>query len=188
MTREVQAPSGIRWRRRVFIERAALALGCVPLLPLFGCGDAHPAGGQLAGGLEGAAGDGGGEPAQPVFISDGLRDAMRQRVGARALEASFGEGDLGSLQQLGKRYLDQERPAGMDDAVRALLAPTLERIESASSDDDALAALRDAIDEEFARRDVIDLSGWTLAPTELSLAALLWLVRDVAEPREDGRC
>jgi hypothetical protein len=147
------------WSRREFLERALLQLGSLPLLGMLGCsGDAD-------------------EPS--VEISDALRAMLRARLGASAFGDYFGAGDPDALMQLGSSFLyaqlSERAPA--DAAIVMLLQPTIELLESADSEEHALDMLRSAIEREFAERGAVDLAGWALAPTELRLAALYFIVR-----------
>jgi len=148
------------WSRREFLERALLQLGSLPLLGMLGC--------------SGASSD---EPPR-VAISGALRATLRARLDGDVLRDYFGEGDGSALRELGSRFLYAQLADlnPKDQAVVALLEPTIELLESAESEAVALTRLSAAIEQEFADRTVLDLAGWTLAPSELALAALYFIV------------
>lgn len=149
-----------RWSRREFLERAFLQLSSLPLLSLIGCSS---------------------DPDAPplVEISRALRAMLRERVESSVLRDFFGQGEPQALDALGSRYLfdqlGERRPRDAD--VMALLQPTMELLEGAHDDATAIETLHQTIEHEFSERNVLDLAGWTLAPTELALAALYFSVR-----------
>ena len=141
--------------RRAFLQHALLQLGSLPMLGAIACTEDS-------------------DPARRLTLSVPLRAKLRARVDAAVLADYFDEGDTRAIELVGARYiylrLHQTHPPDAD--VMSLLEPTLTMLESAQDAEAVLDDLRGAIIAEFSERDVIDLAGWTLAPTELGLAAL----------------
>jgi hypothetical protein len=84
----------------------------------------------------------------------------------------FSRAELAAVQQLGERFLETTAPGASFAEAYELLAPTVELIERHASDEEALAALRDAVHADFVNGTIVSMDGWTLSRTELHVCAL----------------
>jgi hypothetical protein len=84
------------------------------------------------------------------------------------LAAYFGDDGLGDAAVIGDRYL-----GALGDGAAEALQPTRDLLDAQTDLTAALAALAAAIATELASGTWRDLDGWILAPTELSLCALV---------------
>jgi hypothetical protein len=175
-----------RWQRREFLHLALVQLGAWPLASALGCGDsvidaAGDAGGPLHDVLDAGA--------MPFEISATLRDQIATLDRSALLEIFFEEGDRALVADVGMHYLQTVAPDGDDTQVRAALQAAMSVLERSTDDAVAIEALAAAITAEFSARNVADLEGWTLAPTELALCALLWIAegaRDAGDASDAG--
>jgi hypothetical protein len=99
------------------------------------------------------------------------KDAATAKSDA-VVTAYFSQAELAAVQQIGERYLETATPGASLAEADELLAPTVELIERYASDEEALAALRDAVHADFANGTVVMMDGWTLSRTELHICAL----------------
>jgi hypothetical protein len=169
-----------RWQRREFLRLALIQLGAWPLVSTLGCD-----GGDSGKPEKSTHHDAGSTPDPTVEISRALRERITNLRAGAMLSAYFGHGEAANIEHIGARYLSQVAPDHSDAQILDALEPTIRRIELYASDDAAVDALRNAITVEFEGFDVVDLDGWTLAPTEAALCALLWIA-DTLMPAGEG--
>jgi hypothetical protein len=156
-----------RWQRREFLRLALIQLGAWPLLGALGCDESDKREPEKNHDLP--------EPDPDISISDAVRERIARLQSGTMLATFFGDGEASSIEHIGARYLAMAAPDHSDAQIIGALEPTMRRIERHLSDADAIDALRNAVATEFEGVDVIDLEGWTLAPTEAALCALLWI-------------
>jgi hypothetical protein len=149
-----------RWQRREFLRAALLQLGAWPLASALGCG------GDI----------GSPDRAQELFrVSPAVRGQVSALNRDQVLLAHFEGGNRALVAEIGERYLRAFATDRSDQAVLDALASALSLLERPISDAQAISELARAIRAEFTARNVADLHGWTCAPTELALCALLWI-------------
>ncbi|MPY87346.1 MAG: hypothetical protein GEU99_05445 [Luteitalea sp.] len=108
----------------------------------------------------------------PLLPHVGCGESSPTAKPGTVVTAYFSLADLAAARQIGGRFLETEAPGASLAEVYQLLGPTIELIERHDSDAEALAALRTAVQADFADRAVLMMDGWTLSRTELHVCAL----------------
>lgn len=182
-------PTIPRWQRREFLRLALIQLGAWPLLGALGC-DKGDSGEPEKNSHDKPGHDAGPDPDIPV--SNAVRERIARLQSGTMLATFFGAGEARNIGHIGARYLTQAAPDHSDAQILAALEPTIRRIERHLSDSEAIDSLRTAVATEFEAVEVVDVEGWTLAPTEAALCALLWIADmhaadgGAAHPDEDA--
>jgi hypothetical protein len=180
----------LRWQRREFLRLALIQLGAWPLVSTLGCdGDS----GKPEKDSDKSPHDAGApEPDPDIPVSNAVRARIARLQSGTMLATFFGDGEASNIGHVGAHYLAVAAPDHTDEQILAALEPTIRRIERHLSDADAIDALRNAVATEFEAVEVIDVEGWTLAPTEAALCALLWIADmnatdgGIARPDDDA--
>jgi len=102
----------------------------------------------------------------------------KQRAAARVAASYFGADAGDRAVALGNAYLAQLTPDLDPDVIDADLTGVTSLIAGSTDEPAALAAVEDAVVDEFRSGAMVRLSGWSLGRTELRLCALLALSED----------
>lgn len=179
-----------RWQRREFLRVALIQLGAWPLVSTLGCDEGDSGKPEKSRDVDRREDAGAPEPDPDIPLSNAVRERVARLQSGTMLATFFGDGEAGNIEHIGARYLAMAAPDHSDEQILAALEPTIRRIERHLSDSDAIDALRNAVATEFEAVEVIDLDGWTLAPTEAALCALLWIADRAdsgkAQPDDDA--
>ena len=103
---------------------------------------------------------------------------QEQRKAARVAATYLGADSGARAVALGNAYLAQLTPDLDPDVIEADLTAVTSLVAGSTDEPAALAAVEDAVADDFRSGAMMQLSGWTLGRTELRLCALLALSED----------